>query len=184
MGTLLNTIRRFAIAAAVLGAAAPRALPGQGASIKIDPSWVMVRPADSTVEFRLVAGMTPANGGMNFDGATAGSLVLTVPVKWHVTLHFRNDDENMPHSAEVTGAKAPVPAMPDAKPAFGGAESKDAAQGVSIGTKQDLHFTADQPGSYMIVCAVPGHGAAGMWIRMVVSATATKPAVEGGSATP
>ena len=181
----MNTpIRSFVIAAALMGAAAPCTLSAQGAPPKIDPSWVSTRISDSTVEFRLVAGMSPANGGMNFDGATGGSLTLTVPVKWHVVLHFRNDDENMPHSAEVTIAKSPVPAMPDTKPVFGGAESKDATQGVSVGTKQDLHFTADQPGSYIIVCAVPGHGAAGMWIRLVVSATASKPDVAAGPATP
>ena len=170
-------------AAALLGAAVPRALSAQGA-VKVDPSWVTIRASDSTVEFRLVAGMTPANGGMNFDGATGGSLTLTVPVRWHVTLHFRNDDENMPHSAEVTVAKAPVPAMPDPKPVFGGAESKDASQGVNAGTKQDLHFTADQPGTFMIECAVPGHGAAGMWVRLVVSETAAKPEVHAGPPTP
>src|SRR5690348_18210304 len=59
--------------------------------MKVDPSWVITRTSDSTVEFRLVAGMSPANGGMNFDGATAGSLTLTVPIKWHVVLHFRKD---------------------------------------------------------------------------------------------
>ncbi|HZH41174.1 MAG TPA: sulfocyanin-like copper-binding protein [Gemmatimonadales bacterium] len=177
-------IGSFVLAAALLGAAAPRAASAQGATMKVDPSWVITRTSDSTVEFRLVAGMSPANGGMNFDGATAGSLTLTVPIKWHVVLHFRNDDENMPHSAEVTVAKAPVPAMPDTKPAFGGAESKDATQGVNAGTKQDVHFTADQPGSYIIVCAVPGHGAAGMWIRLVVSATATRPDIVTGPATP
>lgn len=170
------------MAAALLSAAA--SLSAQAATVKVDPSWVTVRTADSSVEFRLIAGMTPANGGMNFDGATAGSLTLTVPVKWHVTLHFRNNDENMPHSAEVTGSQTPVPAMPDSKPAFGGAESKDASQGVNMGTSQDLHFKADQPGAYMIVCAVPGHGAAGMWIRLVVSATATKPDVQAAPPTP
>lgn len=167
-----------------MSAAAPRVLGAQAATVKIDPSWVTIRTADSSVEFRLIAGLTTANGGMNFDGATAGSLTLTVPVKWHVTLHFRNNDENMPHSAEVTGSATPVPAMPDTKPAFGGAESKDATQGVNMGTAQDLHFKADQPGSYIIVCAVPGHGAAGMWIRLVVSPTATKPDVEAAAATP
>lgn len=181
----MNTsARSWLIAAALLGAAAPCPVSAQGATLKVDPSWLTTRTSDSTVEFRLVAGMSTANGGMNFDGATAGSLTLTVPVKWHVVLHFRNDDENMPHSAEVTVAKAPVPAMPDTKAAFGGAETRDATQGVNAGTKQDLHFTADQPGSYMIVCAVPGHGAAGMWIRLVVSATASRPDVEAGPATP
>ena len=172
------------IAAALLGAVAAPALSAQGAPVKPDPSWVTTRTADSTVELRLVAGMSPANGGMNFDGATAGSLTLTVPIKWHVVLHFRNDDENMPHSAEVEVAKVPVPAMPDSKPAFGGAESKDATQGVNVGTKQDLHFTADQAGSFIIVCAAPGHGAAGMWIRLVVSLTASKPDLAGGPPTP
>lgn len=177
-------MRSLFIAAALLSAAAPCTLSAQGATLKVDPSWMTARVSDSTVEFRLVAGMSTANGGMNFDGATGGSLTLTVPVKWHVVLHFRNDDENMPHSAEVTIAKSPVPAMPDTKPVFGGAESKDPTQGVSVGTKQDIHFTADQPGSYIIVCAVPGHGAAGMWIRLVVSATASKPDVEPGPAAP
>ena len=184
MGTLLNTrIGSLVIAAALLSATAPRSLAAQAAPIKVDPSWMTVKAADSTVEFRLMAGMTPVNGGMNFDGATAGAITLTVPVKWHVTLHFINDDENMPHSAEVTKAESPVPAV-QPKPAFAGAESKDATQGVNTGSKQDVHFTADQPGSYLIVCEVPGHGAAGMWIRLAVSATATKPEVQSATPTP
>lgn len=173
----------FTLVSAML-IAAPRLLPAQGSGVKVDPSWMTVRAPESTVEFRLVAGMTPVNGGMNFDGAIGGGLTLTVPVKWHVTLHFRNDDENMPHSVEIMPASASVPAMPDPKPAFVGAMSKDATQGVNAGSKQDIHFTADQPGSYIIVCAVPGHGAAGMWIRLVVSATASKPDVEAGPAGP
>lgn len=183
MGTLLNTrIGSLVIGALLLGAA-PSLAAAQAAPVKVDPSWMTVKAADSTVEFRLMAGLTQANGGMNFDGATAGALTLTVPVKWHVTLHFMNDDENMPHSAEVTKAEAPVPAI-QPKPAFAGAESRDATQGVNTGSKQDLHFTADQPGSYLIVCEVPGHGAAGMWIRLAVSATATKPEVQATPATP
>jgi sulfocyanin len=142
-----------------------------------------VKAGDSTVEFRLTAGMTPANGGMNFDGATKGALTLTVPVKWHVVLHFMNNDDNMPHSAEVTALQTPVPAAPG-KPVFPGAESKDATQGVNAGSRQDVHFTADHPGSYVIVCEVPGHGAAGMWIRLAVSATATRPEVQSAAPIP
>lgn len=171
------------IAAALLGAVAPRALSGQANPVKIDPSWMTVKAADSTVEFRLTAGMTPANGGMNFDGATKGALTLTVPVKWHVVLHFMNDDENMPHSAEVTSLQNPLPAAPG-KPVFPGAESKDATMGVNAGSKQDVRFTADQPGSFVIVCEVPGHGAAGMWIRLAVSATATRPEVQAAAPIP
>ena len=140
------------------------------APIKVDPSWMSVRAADSTVEFRVVAGMTPANSGMNFNGSQAGGLTVTVPLKWKVILHFANDDENMPHSVVVTKADLPV-GLPG-KAVFAGAESKDAAQGVNVGSKQDLHFKADQAGSYLIVCGVPGHGAAGMWIKLTVSASA------------
>jgi len=173
----------LALAAAVL-VSAPRILPGQGQALKIDPSWMAVHAGESTVEFQLVAGLTPANGGMNFDGANGGVLTLTVPVKWHVTLHFRNDDENMPHSVEVIPGSFSPPVTPGSTPAFAGALSKDASQGVNVGSKQDLHFTANQTGSYLIVCAVPGHGAAGMWIRLVVSASATKPAMDVGPPAP
>lgn len=170
----------FVIAAALLGVVAP--LAGQG-PIKVDPSWMTVRAGESTVEFRVVAGLTAANGGMNFDGSQAGGLTLTVPLNWKVILHFANNDENMPHSVAVTKAENPVPPVP-AKPAFVGAESKDAAQGVNVGSKQDLRFTADQAGTYLVVCGVPGHGAAGMWIKLTVSAVATKPEVQAGPSTP
>ena len=159
------------ITAGLLSVAAP--LAGQS-SIKVDPTWMTVRAAESTVAFKVVAGLTPANGGMNFDGAQSGGLTLTVPVKWHVVIHFANNDENMPHSVEVTRADLPVPGVPG-KPAFSGAESKNATQGVNVGSKEDLHFTADEAGAYIVVCEVPGHGAAGMWIRLNVSASAASP---------
>lgn len=177
MGALLNThIGRFLVAASLLGAA-PRSLPAQAGSVKVDPAWLTVNTAKSTVGFRLVAGLSGANGGMNFDGATKGGLTLTVPLKWQVTLHFENNDPNLPHSVEVTPFTAPPPAMPG-KPAFAGAVSKNASQGVGADSKEDIRFAADQAGSYMIICAVPGHAAAGMWIRLTVSATATRPEVE------
>jgi len=38
-----------------------------------------------------------------------------------------------------------------------------------------MKFVANKVGSYMIWCAVAGHGLAGMWIRFKVSATEKKP---------
>lgn len=168
--------------ASIVGAGAG-ALAGQAAPVKVDPSWLTVDAATSSVGFKLVAGFNGANGGMNFNGATKGILTLTVPVNWHVTLHFRNDDPNFPHSVAVTAFTDPVPASPG-KPAFAGAISKNATQGAGADSKEDIHFTAAQPGSYLILCAVPGHAAAGMWIRLVVSATATTPLVESSPASP
>jgi len=40
-----------------------------------------------------------------------------------------------------------------------------------------MRFAAQPAGEYLIFCGVPGHGAAGMWIRLRVSATATTPAL-------
>src|SRR5712671_3700662 len=36
-------------------------------------------------------------------------------------------------------------------------------------------IVATKPGSYLIFCAVPGHGLAGMWIRFKVSAAEKRP---------
>src|SRR5207245_1485224 len=38
-----------------------------------------------------------------------------------------------------------------------------------------LRFAAQPAGDYLIACGVPGHGAAGMWIRLRVSGTAKTP---------
>ena len=47
--------------------------------------------------------------------------------------------------------------------------------GLPEGATDSLRFVASKTGSYMIFCAVPGHGLAGMWIRFKVSATETRP---------
>ncbi|HVA89140.1 MAG TPA: sulfocyanin-like copper-binding protein, partial [Chloroflexota bacterium] len=39
----------------------------------------------------------------------------------------------------------------------------NASTGVGQGVQQTLTFTATKVGTYAIVCAVPGHAAAGMW---------------------
>jgi len=46
-----------------------------------------------------------------------------------------------------------------------------------------LRFTAQPAGEYLIFCGVSGHGAAGMWIRFRVSATAEAPALLATTAT-
>ncbi len=143
------------------------------APVKVDPSWLKV-DSGPRVEFSLVAGLTSANGGMNFNGASGGGLTLTVPAHWTVILHFRNSDQVLPHSAMVIAAVTPVP-VSGAKPAFEHAVTRQAEQGLPPEGHEDVQFVADKPGSYLLYCAVPGHGAAGMWIHLEVSATATKP---------
>lgn len=141
---------------------------------KIDPTWLKADSAAAKVEVTLVAGLTGANGGMNFNGASAGSLTITVPARWTVVLHFTNNDQVLPHSVMVIPATTPVPVTVSA-PAIAHAVTHRADQGLSSDTHEDVQFVAERPGSYLLYCAVPGHGAAGMWIHFDVSATAHQP---------
>jgi hypothetical protein len=147
-----------------------------GSAQKIDSTWLRADPGIRTAEFQVIAGLTALNGGLNFNGFRNGELTLTVPKGWRVVLRFSNHDEMLPHSAEVIADAHPVPIQP-VDPAFPQAATTRLAEGLSVDGKDDIRFTADKIGSYMIFCAVPGHGAAGMWIRFVVAATAQAPAL-------
>jgi uncharacterized cupredoxin-like copper-binding protein len=50
-------------------------------------------------------------------------------------------------------------------------------QGLASGEADSVRFAANKAGSYMIFCAVPGHGLAGMWIRLKVSPTEKRPSL-------
>lgn len=176
----MNTRRIVALCAIGLVPGLVPAARAQGAPVKVDLGWVRSTPADSTAELAVVAGMTETNGGLNFDGATLGAVTFTVPLGWHVVLDFKNSDPNLQHSAEVIPAATPVPVNP-VPPAFKGAETKNLADGVPNGAREAVRFTADKAGTFLIFCAVPGHGAAGMWIRLDVSATAKAPGVSASS---
>ncbi len=141
---------------------------------KIDPTWLKADSAAAKVEVTLVAGFSGANGGMNFNGGSAGALTLTVPSKWTVVLHFTNNDQVLPHSVMVIPATMPVP-VTVAAPAIAHAVTHRADQGLSSDAHEDVQFVAERPGSYLLYCAVPGHGAAGMWIHFDVSGTAHHP---------
>src|SRR5207249_10107547 len=91
----------------LLGAVGARAQAAKGG--KIDPTWLRADATSKTVEFKLVAGLTDANGGMNFNGFGRGGLVLTVPQGWTLVLHYKNEDPNLPHSVEVIREAAALP---------------------------------------------------------------------------
>lgn len=153
------------LSAGTLGAQTP---------VHVDPGWLKVDSAAAKVEVTLTAGLTGTNGGMNFNGASAGALTLTVPAKWTVVLHFTNNDQVLPHSVMVIHAATPVP-VTVAGPALPHAATHRAEVGLASDAHEDVQFVAGQPGSYLLFCAVPGHGAAGMWIHFDVSGTAHNP---------
>ena len=158
----------------LLGAVGARAQSAK--SGKIDPTWLRADAASKTAEFKLVAGLTEANGGMNFNGFGRGGLVLTVPRGWNVVFHFRNEDPNLPHSVEVIADAEVIPVGP-VPPAFEHATTGRIEQGFPTGQGTDVRFVPGKAGSFLIFCAVPGHGVAGMWIRLAVSDAVDKPAL-------
>ncbi len=160
--------------ALLLGAVPAEAQAAKGG--KIDPTWLRGDAATKTAELKLVGGLTDFNGGMNFNGFSRGALVLTVPQGWNVVLHFKNQDPNLPHSVEIIPDGDAVPGGP-VLPAFEHAATGRVEQGFSAGQGADVRFVADKAGAFLIFCAVPGHGAAGMWIRLAISASADKPSL-------
>jgi hypothetical protein len=142
----------------------------------VDPSWLQVDRATKTATFQLVAGLTGLNGALNFNGFRDGGLTLTVPVGWTVVMHFRNHDGMLPHSAEIIPDTHPLPTGPVAS-AFPRAFTLRLEQGLVSEQTDDLRFIADRGGSYLIFCGVPGHGAAGMWVRLEVSGSVRRPSL-------
>ena len=158
------------LAACARGVAAQAAPPPQA----IDPSWLSADATSRTATFDLIAGLTGANGALNFNGFRDGGLTLTVPLGWTVLMHFRNHDGMLPHSAEVIDTVHPLPLQP-VTPAFPKAFTLRLAEGIPSEGRDDVRFIADRGGSYLIFCGVPGHGAAGMWIRLEVSGSVRTP---------
>jgi len=143
---------------------------------EIDPAWLSYDAATKTVNFHVIAGLTGLNGALNFNGFRDGGLTLTVPKGWTVAVRVTNHDGMLPHSAEVIPETKPVPTEP-VPPAFDGAFTVPLAQGLSPLGEDSMRFIADRVGSFLIFCGVPGHGAAGMWVRLKVSGTATAPSL-------
>ena len=152
------------------------AVPASAQQQRVDPTWLTFDKTAKTVRFHLIAGLTGLNGALNFNGFRDGKLTLVVPVGWQTEIDFRNHDGMLPHSAEVIAPQMPLPTQPG-DPAIPLAFTLKLAQGLPSEATDVMRFAAEPAGEYLIFCGVPGHGAAGMWIRLRVSATARTPAL-------
>jgi len=174
MTKLLTLCGTLLLATPICGAQTP-------AQPTIDSSWLTIDSTAKTATFQLTAGLTALNGGLNFNGFNDGKLTLTVPTSWTVVIRFANHDSNLPHSAEVVDTTKPMPAGPVEPPAFPRAMTVRLMQGLGANETDSLRFVANKSGSYMIFCGVPGHGLAGMWIRLKVSPTEKRPTLTAGT---
>lgn len=152
--------------AATLAALPVAGLGAAGAhSSKAAPTWISAK--GTTVNLTLVAGYNQDTAGFNFNGYAKGKMTVTVPTGAKVIIKFSNK-ASLPHSVAVTAyAKRTAMSFPDA---FKGANSPNPSQGITSGhAPQTVTFTANKAGTYAIVCAVPGHAAAGMWDTLKVA---------------
>jgi uncharacterized cupredoxin-like copper-binding protein len=141
----------------------------------VDPAWMDADSAAKHVTFALVAGVPGVSGGLNFNGFTNGGLTFVVPVGWRVTFAFGNQDRSLTHSFEVITPRSPLP-IQAVTPTIPGAGSKELLLGLSPDHRLEMvSFTATPPGEYLVYCAVPGHGMAGMWVRLRIDAKAGAP---------
>ena len=142
----------------VLLAAACDPIQGSGAGNPPDPAkYIHVDDAARAAVVTLVAAYPATDFQFNYDGYGSGSLVLTVPVGWQVTVQCENRG-TVPNSCSVVrDEKATQPAdpswtTPDLQP----------------GSSATFTFTPAAPGSYRIASLVDGHEASGMWLDLEV----------------
>jgi sulfocyanin len=128
--------------------------------------------AATSAAFSIVAGQTPANGGLNFDGTDRGHLVITVPVGARVQLTLVNKGD-LPHSLQVIPYTTAMPAAALPHPAFPGAETPNPQAGVAKGKSAVAKFVASKPGKYLFICGFPGHALLGMYGIINVSPSAS-----------
>lgn len=136
------------------------------------PDWYTLGPGGNTVHLDITAGLTPDNNHWNFNGYTKGGAAITVPQGDSVVIQFTNADPNMAHSLGISSETSNFATPPAPDPVFPGAISKNPGSmvdGTMPGETETIRFRADKPGTYSMVCYVPGHSAVGMWIYFIVS---------------
>jgi sulfocyanin len=164
-----NTDATSQPAAAPAAAAQPAAPTGEMTM----PDWFSVDDAAKTATMTITAGLTDAVNHWNFNGGHNGNMAITVPEGYAVTIHFKNADPNgMAHSLGIIAAQSTYGAMLEPNPVFPGAISDNPTSmtdGLMPGNEEDVTFTAATAGDYAMVCFIPGHAAAGMWVHFNVS---------------
>jgi sulfocyanin len=147
-------------------------------SLHADPvkvnQFMSYDPASKTVTLTLISAYNSKLGGFNFNGGSNGDQTITVPLGWQVNTSVTNKDA-IPHSALIIAGTLPLPGAPD-QPIIGGAYTNQLAPQNGHDT---MNFKAAPAGKYWIACGIPGHAASGMYITLVIDASAKVPTYTG-----
>ncbi len=146
---------------------------GTGPGNQPDPKgFLRADPSTRTVVVTLVAGYPATDYQFNYNGYGSGSLVITIPVGWQVTVQCENRG-TVPNSCAVVGGRS------DVRPLEPGWSTPDPAAGLAPGQSSSFVFTPTKTGSYRFASLVGGNEASGMWADLEVSAGG-QPAVSAG----
>lgn len=140
--------------------------------------FMTVDAENQTVTLSVIAAYDSSNGGLNFNGYANGEATFVVPEGWTVEIQYDNESA-MPHSAGVVPTDVVDRQRIPTQPVFEGAITDSFLGGTT--QPESFSFTADQQGTFAIVCGVPGHGASGQWIALEVGASDVEPAFQTGN---
>ncbi len=135
---------------------------GVAAPVQAASSYLAVNAATKTATLTLDGGYGTENGGFNFNGASAGAMVVTIPQGWTLDVAFTNDG-SLNHSAAITASPT------SSTPVVASAETPGPTLGTAPGGKASFTFKAATVGNFVIGCLVPGHLQLGMWAKLVVA---------------
>ena len=148
----------------LLGLSSCDPLAGTGAGTPPDPAtFIHVDAATQTAVVTLIAGHPATDIQFNYDGYGNGSLVLTVPTGWQMTIQCVNHGTVPNSCAVVADGSATAPLQP-------GWSTSDPRRGLDPGQSESFTFTPTAKGSYRIASLVDGNEASGMWADLEVSA--------------
>jgi hypothetical protein len=133
--------------------------PGSPPDLK---HYLNVDAATRTATVILVAAYPATDFQFNYDGYGSGSLVLTVPVGWTVTVQCENHG-TVPNSCSVVAdGRATSPVRSEWS-------TPDPQRGLDPGQSAAFTYAPTQTGSYRIASLVGGNEASGMWLDLEVT---------------
>ena len=147
----------------VLCTAACDPLTGTGPGTPPDPNkYIHSDPATNAVVITLIAGYPAGDYQFNYNGYRNGTLVISIPVGWQVTIQCENH-ATVPNSCAVVAGRT------DLAPMGAGWSTPDPTHGLDPGRSATFAFTPSRPGSFRIASLVGGSEASGMWADLEVT---------------
>ncbi|OLC27466.1 MAG: hypothetical protein AUG06_01090 [Actinobacteria bacterium 13_1_20CM_2_65_11] len=163
----LRTATAACLGIAMLSAAACDPLTGTGPGTAPDPKrYIHSDPQARAVVITLIAGYPAGDYQFNYNGYRNGTLVITIPIGWQVTVQCENRGTVPNSCAVVRGSHDLTPVEP-------GWSTPDPTRGLEPGQSATFVFSPSLSGSYRIASLVGGSEASGMWADLEVTPQGT-----------